>query len=157
MRLPSRTDRISMQLRAFAEARTGVAALEFALVMPVLILILACMFDLGMGFYRAMQVQHAAQRGAISATVNGFDAAKLTQAIIFGSSAISASPAPRLYCGCPTSTGVVEALCATPCAGYGTAGSYVAASARADYKPVFRYPSFPDVMSFTATEVVRIK
>jgi Flp pilus assembly protein TadG len=49
----------------------GVAAVEFALLMPILALFFVFVVDLGLGFYRTMQVQNAAAMGAQYAAVHG--------------------------------------------------------------------------------------
>src|SRR5262249_31016568 len=59
----------------------GVAAIEFAVIMPVLIILMVASFDLGTGFYRKMQVQNSAQAGAVYAMLHGFSSSSITSAV----------------------------------------------------------------------------
>ena len=43
---------------------SGVAAVEFGIIVPILVLMVVATADIGMGFYRKMQVEGAAQAGA---------------------------------------------------------------------------------------------
>ena len=48
----------------FGSDRSGAGAIEFAFLAPLLILMAMLTIDLGLGGYRQMQVQNAAQAGA---------------------------------------------------------------------------------------------
>ncbi len=70
-------------------AVAGSAAIEFAIIAPVLVLALICTADLGLGIHRKMQVENAAQAGVEYAVVYGFT----TRSI---SNAVAAPPPPEL-------------------------------------------------------------
>jgi Flp pilus assembly protein TadG len=136
----------------------GVAAVELALLAPVLIFMLVATFDIGMGLYRKMQVQNAAQAGAQYAISHGFSsslASTVTGATTF--SGISASPAPIKFCGCPTSTGVTVADCSSPCSGGMSPGTYVTVSSQGVYNTILPYPMVPQSFTITAQSTVRIQ
>ncbi|TMJ54449.1 MAG: pilus assembly protein, partial [Alphaproteobacteria bacterium] len=63
---------IGRAVRNLARDIRGVAAIEFAIVAPMLVLAMVCTADLGLGIYRKMQVQNAAQAGAEYAIVHGY-------------------------------------------------------------------------------------
>src|SRR5207248_8021169 len=68
--------------RSFAKHDVGAsAAIEFAVVAPLLIVLMIASVDLGMGFYRKMQVQSAAQAGAVYAMLHGFSSSSVTSAV----------------------------------------------------------------------------
>ncbi len=142
-----------------ADAHSGVAAVEFALIGPLLILAAVCTIDLGMGMHRKMQVQTAAQTGAEYATTHGFDASAITAVTTSATSltGIAASPAPARFCGCPTSTGISAAACESTCAAGQMAGTYVRVSAQSSYTPILPYPMLPATYDFTAQATVRIQ
>ena len=145
-------------VRLLVQQRDGVAAVEFAMLTPFLLLMAACTMDLGIGFYRKMQVQSAADAGAATATIVGFDADAISRAITSASSlAVGATPPPRSYCGCPELSGIAEVGCATTCPGPSPAGTYVSASAQWIYNPLFAYPGIGAEITFRTTAVVRIK
>ena len=88
----------------------GTAAVEFGVVVPVLALMVLAVSDLGLGLARKMQVENAVQLGSSYAVVRGFDASAIS-AIVTSDSSISVSPAPALYCGCPTGSGISAGAC----------------------------------------------
>lgn len=141
------------------DARGG-AALEFAMIGPVIALLLIAATDFGLGFWRRMQVQSAAQRGAIYATINGYYASGITSAITSSGASIAATPAPTSYCGCPSSVGLTVVACGATCVVSGAivdSGKYVSASSQSTYSTIFRYPGLTSPMTFSATQVVRIQ
>jgi Flp pilus assembly protein TadG len=136
----------------------GVAAIELALIAPILALLLICTADLGLGIYRKMQVQNAAQAGAQLAALKGFDANAISNAVASATSlAVAASPAPSQFCGCATTTAVNTAVCNTPCAGGGIAGNYVKVSAQSNYTTLLIYPLLPRSFTFTVQSTVKIQ
>ena len=137
----------------------GVAAIEFAIFAPVLIFMMLCVLDLGIGIYRKMQVQNAAQAGAEYAMVHGFTAALVSSAALSTTSfsGISASPSPIQFCGCASSTGVTSIACNSTCSGGSTPGTYITVSTQGTYNTLFSYPSMPTTFNFTAQSTVRIK
>src|ERR1043166_7279402 len=89
------------------DGTAGVAAVEFALIGPMLVLLMVCMIDMGFGFYRKMQAQSAAQAGAQYPVAHGFKADTVTAAAMQATSysGVSVSPAPSQFCGCATKIG----------------------------------------------------
>ncbi len=145
-------------LRSFRHT-DGNAAIEAALIAPVLAVMLVGIADFGMAVYRKMQVQHAAQAGAEYAMVHGFDSAAITSAVT-GATAftgVAATPAPAQSCGCASGTTVTAAACGSTCAGGSAAGTYVTVSSHGAYTTILPYPGFPASLTFDAASVVRIQ
>ena len=140
------------------EAIRGVASIELAIIAPVLLLFMICTLDLGVGVYRNMQVQNAAQAGAQYAIAHGFQATLISSAVANATSfsGISANPAPNQFCGCAASTGVTNAACGSRCSGGLLAATYVTVSAQGTYNTLFPYPVIPNSFTFTARPTVRI-
>jgi Flp pilus assembly protein TadG len=115
--------------------------------------------DLGLGFYRKMQVQNAAQAGAQYAALRGFDQTNISNAIAAAtsSSTISALPAPVQFCGCPSGSGISALDCGSTCPSGSSPGTYVTASAQSTYYTVFSYPVIRDHVSLTAQSTLRIQ
>src|SRR4051794_34109950 len=124
---------------------SGVAAVEFGIIVPILVLMVVATADIGMGFYRKMQVEDAAQAGAAWATKNGFDANLISTAVTSATSApgISVSPAPVQFCGCASGSSVSEVTCGTTCSGGTLAGTYTTVSAQMTYNTILPYGFFP--------------
>ena len=112
-------------------AIAGVAAIELAMVSPLLVTGVLGAGELGFTIFRQTQVSFAAQAGADYALAHGFDATKVSNAIVNATTytAINATPAPTQFCGCPTASGVTVAggtpPCSATCSGGFTAGTYV--------------------------------
>ena len=143
---------------AFSRDDKGVAALEFGLIAPLLIAIAVCTVDLGMGFYQNMQVQNAAQAGATYASLHGFAATGISNAVLSATdvSGLTVSPAPAQACGCPSSAGIVWTDCSMQCSGGASPGTYVTVGAQATYNTLLPYPGVPQSFTLSAQTVVRI-
>ena len=142
-----------------SDGSRGTAAIEFAVIASILVLLMICVVDVGVGFYRKMQVQNAAQAGAQYAMRHGFAASSITSAVTAATTFpdISASPAPRQYCGCPSDTGIEEtADCTSTCIDGLKAASYVAVAAQGTYNPILTYPLMPRSFTLTALSTVRL-
>lgn len=139
--------------------RRGVAAIEFAIMVPTLIMMTVCTVDLGMGIYTNMQVQDAAQAGAQYAIVHGFDANSISTVVsnATGQSGISASPAPVQYCGCATAAGVTNVTCGAACPAGAVSGTYVQVSTQATYTTILPYPMIANSFTLTAQSAVRVQ
>jgi hypothetical protein len=124
-------------------AVAGVAAIELAMVSPLLVTGVLGAGEMGITIFRQTQVSFAAQAGADYALAHGFDATKVSNAIVTATpyTAINATPAPSQFCGCPTATGVTVASgappCSATCSGF-TAGTYVTTSSQAQFSPIIR-------------------
>jgi Flp pilus assembly protein TadG len=144
---------------ATRDGETGLAAIEFALIGPILAIGIIGTVDLGLGIYRKMQVQTAAQAGAEYAAAHGFAPSEVTAAIRSATSlsTIQAEPVPVQFCGCATAEGVVSTSCGTTCSGGAAAGTYVSAAALSSYTTIIPYPLFPRQFEFAAQSTVRIR
>jgi TadE-like protein len=134
----------------------GVAAVEFALVLPIFLILLAGLCDLGFGFYLQLQVQAAAEAGARYAAGHPWtDDAAMTAAVqslfdqgAVGTTGISATPAPARVCGCTDGNRFAQlGPYSGGCGGYTgcSAGAEVYASiaARLSYSPVIPFAALP--------------
>lgn len=137
--------------------KAGTAAIEFALAIPFLLILLMGLVELGFGMYEAMQVQSAVEAGALYAAKNGFDATAIANAVLnaTGTPGVTASPAPVQFCGCPSASGVATVTCGATCGGGGTAGTYVRVSAALAHDTILPYPGLLPT-TLTAQSIVRL-
>ena len=142
-----------------ADGCRGTAAIEFAIVGPMLVVMMVCTVDLGAGMFRKMQVQNAAQAGAMYAALHGFTASSISNAVTSASgfSGVSASPAPSQFCGCASNSGVTSITCTSTCSGGSTPGTYVTVSAQGVYTTILPYPMVPESFTLTSQSTVRIQ
>jgi len=162
------------RLRELAGDRSGAAAVELALVAPILVGILVPMTDLGMGAYAKMQVQNAANAGAQYALEHGFNTTSITTIVQSATSLganVSLSPTPAEACYCITSNAMSiqpgdasapAPPCATgACADGSTPGTFVSVDTSYSFSPLiaFSVPGLhiPSTYTLTGTAVVRIQ
>lgn len=143
-----------------AAASEGLAAIEFALVAPLLLLLVTGAFDFGRGLWYQQQVASAAQAGAVYAAAQGWNAtaANIDSAITTATSlAVSASPAPAWICGCPgASTGIMSISCGSACPDGSSPAHYVTVSAQASYSPLLPYPGIGKQLTLSYTSYARL-
>jgi Flp pilus assembly protein TadG len=151
---------VSRFLGDSAEARSGVAAVEFAIIAPAVILMAIVTADVGLGIYCKMRVQNSAQFGTQYAVVHGYDATAITNAVMSATSfpGLSITPAPYQFCGCPTTSGIVTYDdCSSFCPDGSSPGVYASVSTQGTYSTIVPYPLFPNSYTFTTQATVRIQ
>ena len=145
--------------------RHGIAAVEFAIIVPMLLIMTVGMADFGLGIYAYMQTQNASQAGADYALIHlsafNKDAIKTAITNATSLSGVSASPDPQRFCGCPGSGGVTQIDCANPvCSAGSSAGCYIKSSASYTYNPVLPYtkvlPFLKDKYVLVSNATVRV-
>ena len=163
-------------LKRFARDRSGLAAIELAIVAPVLFLCTLCVADLGRFALDKTWVTDAASAGAEYAAAHAddqqyastypmgsaFSAAIATAATsATPTTNISVSPTPSTYYGCATSSGVTVstqgAMCPSGTSTGGTAGEYVSVTATMPFTALFGAAGIAYPSTITATAVVRIE
>jgi Flp pilus assembly protein TadG len=142
-----------------ASNTSGAVAVEFGFMVPVLAFMVIAVTDIGLGVYRKMQVENAAQAGIEYAIVHGFDVSAISNAVTSAtnSSAITASPSPTTFCGCATGAGINTASCGTTCPGGALAATYTTASAQATYNTIMDYPFLPSTYTFSKQSTARLQ
>jgi Flp pilus assembly protein TadG len=84
----------STRTRVGGTSDSGASALEFAIVAPVLILLLAGMIEFGFVFQAQLALTHAAREGARMAAVGLYDSATVVERAFPITPAISTNPNP---------------------------------------------------------------
>jgi hypothetical protein len=143
----------------------GAAIVEFALIMPFLVMLLVGLCDLGFGVYGTMQVQAAAEAGAQYASRNGWDPTKIAAAVTdaTGGSGISATPAPYQICGCTNNniftqvgTPTNGSCTSLTCNPSGNPGLYASISAQLLYQTMLPYPGLPATLTLAGQAYRRL-
>lgn len=140
--------------------QAGTAAIEFGIVAPFLLVLLAGIVELGSAAHDAMQVQDAAEAGALYAGKYGWDAAGISAAVTSATNetTISATPAPLLFCGCPSAGGVATVVCTTTtCPDGSTPSQYARVSASMPYTPILTYLGLPIPDTLVGHALVRVE
>ncbi len=174
-RIPDRWQAVRNFFSGRNDAVQGLAAIEFAIIAPSLVLMAICTADLGLGIYTRMQVQNAAQYGATFAAIHGFDPPSgnsITSAVtsfignnikvrsfsrISMTSSTASAQNPNQFCGCASTSGITAQACTTPCADLSPLGTYVSVSTQGNYTTILPYPLIPNSYSFASQATVRIQ
>jgi len=145
--------------------RSGGSAIEFAILAPLLLIILTGVVELGMAAYQAMQAQTAVEAGILYAIQNGVTsptAIGIAVTNATGTPGLTATPTPLVFCGCPSYTagvGVVSqgANCTTVCGDGSKPGTYVTVSAALSHSTIMPYLKLPLPATLTASATVRVQ
>lgn len=137
----------------------GAAAIEMALALPLLMLVVTGLFDIGLAAYDRLQVDAAAAAGARYAADSGWAPGQIAAAVTSatGIAGIAATPAPSQFCACPTTGSLAAVNCAVNCPDNGTPSLYGLVSAQLQYSPIVPYPGLPGAMTLTGRAVVRLQ
>lgn len=139
-------------LRTFARAQSAV---EFAIVAPVLILILLATADFGRVFFVAIALNSAARAGTqygIQSPANAADTTGMIQAAENDASNISGVTATASeYCECPD--GSTPACNASPSCG--DMRVYVQVNTSGSFQTLLNYPGIPSSISLNGKSVMR--
>ncbi len=139
---------MSRTLRRLRDARSGAAAVEFALVAPFLLGLMVPLADLGAYIYDYMEIQLAAQAGGEYAARHGWDPTGIQNAILAAapnliSQITQPCPNPRPIC---TGTGVQS-------------GVYYTIGAQTFYHTIsgFKYPFLANGQVIQGWSIVRVQ
>jgi Flp pilus assembly protein TadG len=147
---------VGFALRLLREKRAA-AAVEFALVLPVLVLLAVGMVDYGALTFESMEVYASAHAGSDYAIKNGWNATAIQSAVAAATPlAVAADPAPvnSQYC---VSGGVLISPPGPTCPTGSSPGTYVIVHASTTFTPVVAWSAFVLPSTLTAQSVVRIK
>ncbi|MGA7975467.1 MAG: TadE/TadG family type IV pilus assembly protein [Pseudolabrys sp.] len=136
----------------------GTAAIEFGLAIPLLLIILMGVAELGFAMYGKMQVYNSVEAGALYVAKNGFDQAGIADAVVnaTGMEHIAATPAPVEFYGCPGDAGIVVTAPTATCNDGKPAGQYVRISASVPRWIILPYPALGLPPTLTAQSVIRL-
>jgi Flp pilus assembly protein TadG len=137
--------------------RGGAAGVEFALLMPTLVLLVIGAVDIGTLAFQSSEVAEAAHAGAQYALKYGWNQTGVQTAVTSSTPLpVAASPAPALVKACVVS-GVVTTTTLSTCTGGGAPGSYVQVTARASVSPLIVWSSLATPNTLSAHAMVRIQ
>lgn len=129
---------------------SGASAVEFALILPIVVALLIGIIDVGRMAWTKMEVQAAARAGANYALVNAAQvyAPANIKAAVTSATGLTVTPGePVKETGCLDASGTTVVAC-----GIGVvAGDYVSVPASATYTPIWLSP-----LTLSATAKVRI-
>lgn len=146
-----------------ARNEKGSALVEMALIMPMILLLLMGIVDLGRAFYYSNAVARAAEAGALYGSQNPTDTTGMVDAsdnamsAAFGTAHdLTGNNATASYgCECADGTGQSLACSTTPsCANINTV-YYVTVKANAAFKPLLPWPGVPSSFNLSSKVTMR--
>ena len=137
----------------------GTAAVELALMIGILMLILMGTIDVARVFYAAVTVDDASRAGAqygirsnaFSADVSGIELAVADNAQDLG----TVTTSRELYCLCEDSS--TEVTCATATCTEGVPQAYLRVETRGTFNTVFGYPGLPHTIPLSSATTFRVQ
>lgn len=146
---------------ALWHARDGVAAVEFALVAPLLILLLGGAVSFGDALRVRIAVGNAARAGASWAQLNGFDANGIAAAARAATALTDVgvtATASAASCTNPASLLLAPAGAAALCPATGTPpGTYVSIATTVAYTYIIPLPGLPTTTTISGAAVARVR
>ena len=133
----------------------GNAAVEFALLVPVLILLVAGLIDFGRAYFTKMQLENAARAGAQYGLLHGGDDLATIQDVVRQASEVptaNLTVSTTNFCACPDGTAQV---CSTGDCGGFKPGSYIGINAQTAFVPIFPFANSSRPATITGTALVR--
>ena len=134
----------------------GASFVELALVLPLFLVMLIPVVDLGRGFYAAIEVASAAHAGAMYGVENPSDTSGMVQAAKAGASNLTNVDASAAYgCECSDGSSPIASCTSTPSCTYNYV-TYVDVTVTSPYRTVFGYPGLPSSMNITREVRLRV-
>lgn len=136
--------------------RSGATAVEFALVLPMLVVLVAGLVDLGQRAYSNMVLANAARAGAAYAMIDPTDTAGIHLVVLQAANMTDASLAvtSNQFCECPDGSSV---SCTGSCTGGGAIASFVDVTATQRVVTVSSYAGLLDPVVLSGHAVFRIR
>jgi Flp pilus assembly protein TadG len=147
--------RVEQLLRKLRRDERGAGAVEFALLVPVLTLVVAGLADTSQLIVQSMQLKAAAQAGADYAVRSGWDEAKVEAAATAANTAIAPTATATATKGCITGGVIVDTTAGT-CPGGAVAGTFVKVVAQTTYEPMLPNMGLLSEHTLTAEARARI-
>jgi Flp pilus assembly protein TadG len=146
-------------LKAFRRGEIGGAMLEFAVAVPILVLLGIGVADFGRAFFTGIRVasavRSAAQYGGRQGVSSAANSTEIIQAARDDADDQTLSVTPSYFCKCADGT---TPDCTTgSCPGYGdgTVEVFVKVVATKTVNFVFRYPGIPSSLTYRDSAVIR--
>jgi hypothetical protein len=148
----------SRQGKGRRRARAGLAALEFGLAVPLLVLILTAIAEIGFSMYQAMQVAYAADAGLAYAAKNGWDPVGIQDAAVHSTNLAGITAWTKQFCGCPSASGISSTGCTATCVradGRSACGQYIRVNVELTRVSLIGVTGFGLPASFSAQSILR--
>lgn len=149
---------IHFRLLQLRRSESGGAALELAIVLPILVLLAMGAADFGRLYFNAIAVADAAkagaQYGARDINYSGDTASMTAQAVADASPVTLDTVTSSRFCRCSNGS---TPSCTGSCSGYGVPQVFVAVRVRKTFNTLFKYPGILSAVPVIRTATIRIQ
>lgn len=134
----------------------GVTAVEFALSLPILLLFVLGLSEMGMAVNEKMRLASAARSGAQFALIDPADSAGIAQAVELASGLTPADILVNVttFCGCADGTDIA---CDVVCPDASTRRTYVAVTVTENYPLMLSFPGMDPSLVLTGNATMRVE
>lgn len=143
-------------MRRLADDTRGVTAVEFALALPILLLFVLGLSEMGLAVNEKMRLQSAARSGAQFALAAPTDTAGIIGAVEQASGLVAADiqVAVTTFCGCADGTDVA---CDSQCSDLSTRRTYVGVSVTETYPLTLSFPGMAQNLTLSGSAILRVE
>ena len=145
-------------------SESGNTAIEFAILGMFVLIALVGTIEVGRVTMEAMQVSNAVEAGMLHAARKDFDGTAVGAAAIGTAvgnatgAAVTATPAPELFCGCPSASGISKSCDESlRCADGSLGGQYVRVYGELNHQTIVFFPGLIMPATLKAQSVVRLR
>lgn len=134
----------------------GAVSVEFALIAPVLLILILIAVDFGVGMYEQQVIANAARAGAqlaVFSTVNSQEGIRTAVANAAQKDAADLDTSSEIFCQCPGGAGV---SCTATCDG-DAPEVYVRVTVKFKHETLLPYPTLDNPLTLTATSEFRLR
>ncbi len=146
---------LGRRMWAILGASRGVAAVEFALILPTAMVIMIGLFDFGLGAYQTMALRSAARAGGQYALINPDDDAGLLDAVLLSTRLDAGELTVTDLPACRCSNGTVVSCATGICPGNTPFNRYVEITVSKPYSTMFPYPGLPSTLTLSGVASFR--
>jgi hypothetical protein len=144
----------------FARRAAGQAAVELALLLPVVLILLLAAADFGRLFYMTIGLNSAARAGAqygSRSVVTAADIAGIEDAALTDGSNIRGISATASQCSCITPPPPEISACPQDYCAADSGATFVRVKTMATFNTLVRYPGIPSQVSLTGSAVMQVQ
>jgi Flp pilus assembly protein TadG len=135
----------------------GNTAVEFALLLPVLVLLIAGLVDFGRAYFTKMELENAARAGGQYGILHGAGDLDTIKSIVRDATDIPSADLTvnaATFCACPD--GTVQACAGGDCGGF-KPGSYISITAQTAFVPIFPFANSARPVTIAGAAQVRME
>ena len=145
-------------LRAFRCADQGNVTVELALLLPIMLVVLAGLFQFGSSIFDSLKLESAARAGAQYAMIDPTNATEIQNTVLdaIGGDTSDVQVTATHYCQCPGSQTQVDCAAAN-CTGGVAPHQFVAITADRPFTSILWLPALASISEVSGHAIIRVQ